>query len=161
MLEENVFKTRFKKKLEMSFLKAISWFLLSNWIITFVITLSERIFWDYDVQQIKLSFNLRHKNRLTIYCYKSRFHWIFRGIFGIKNEKSFLILTSSFKNWWVRKNSNLRPSLYQSDILTNWTTDPYFTFWFQAIVLLIPESSKRDIQTVVFGWPLSCKWFSL
>ena len=23
------------------------------------------------------------------------------------------------KNWWVRKNSNLRPSLYQSDILTN------------------------------------------
>ena len=32
-----------------------------------------------------------------MYCYKSRFHWIFRGIFGIKNEKSFLILTSSKK----------------------------------------------------------------
>ena len=37
------------------------------------------------------------------------------------------------KEWWVRKNSNLRPSLYQSDILTNWTTDPYIIFWFQAI----------------------------
>lgn len=27
--------------------------------------------------------------------------------------------TLRLKNWWVRKNSNLRPSLYQSDILTN------------------------------------------
>lgn len=41
------------------------------------------------------------------------------GTSGIKND---LIISDSnlikFK-WWVRKNSNLRPPLYQSGILTN------------------------------------------
>ena len=56
------------------------------------------------------------------------------------------------RKWWVRKNSNLRPSLYQSDILTNWTTDPILFSDFGTLVLLIPESfSKRDIQTVDLG----------
>ena len=53
----------------------------------------ERIFWDYDVQQIKLSFDLRHKNRLTIYCYKSRFHWIFT--WNIWNQKWKIIFDSN------------------------------------------------------------------
>ena len=90
------------------------------------------------------NFNLRHKNRLTMYCYKSRFRRYF-GISGIKDNELSLIPTSSnmrarhtslklcatpklsalcLKIWWVRKNSNLRPPLYQSGILTNWTTDP-------------------------------------
>ena len=55
--------------------------------------------------------------------------------------------------WWVRKNSNLRPSLYQSDILTNWTTDPIIKILKQAVIPLIPEfCSKRDIQTVALGF---------
>ena len=98
MLEENVFKIILKETWN-EFFKHLSWFLLSfNWIITFVITLFRK-----NILRLRCStnqifrFNLRHKNRLTICCYKSRFHWIFIGIFGIKNEKSFLILTSSKK----------------------------------------------------------------
>ena len=102
----------------------------------------------------------RHKNRLTIFCYKSRFHWIFFGIFGIKNDFSFLILTSSKKlvGQEELESSTFAVSERHSNQLNYW---PITFSDFKPLVLLIPESSKRDIQTVVFGWPLSCKWFSL
>ena len=37
------------------------------------------------------------KTDLQYIANKSRFHWIFIGIFGIKNAKTFLILTPSKK----------------------------------------------------------------
>ena len=68
-------------------------------------------------------FNSRHKNRFTMYCIKADSE---DNPWNIWNHKRFVRFwfQPHLKIWWVRKNSNLRPSLYQSDILTNWTTDP-------------------------------------
>ena len=94
--------------------------------------------------------NSRHKNRFTMYCIKAdsednpwniwnhkRFvrFWFQPHLLVFcpsvasnrRDTEFFLIVRDARDNknsWWVRKNSNLRPSLYQSDILTNWTTDP-------------------------------------
>ena len=96
-------------------------------------------------------FNSRHKNRFTMYCIKADSEDIPRNIWNHKrfvrfwfqphqnhylefcppspdglrwDTQIFNACEARLKIWWVRKNSNLRPSLYQSDILTNWTTDP-------------------------------------
>ena len=144
--------------------KHLSWFLLS-----IELSLSWLLFFRKNILRLRcstnqiafLQFNLRHKNRFTIYCFESRFHWIIHiGIFGIKNDKSFLISTPSKKlvGQEELESSTFAVSERHSNQLNYW---PVYTFWSQAIVLLIPESSKRDIQTVALGWPLSCKWFSL
>ena len=150
MLEENVFKIILKETWN-EFFKHLSWFLLS----LIELSLSWLLF-RKNILRLRCStnqifrFNLRHKNRLTIFCYKSRFHWIFRGIFGIKNEKSFLILTSSKKlvGQEELESSTFAVSERHSNQLNYW---PINISDFKPLVLLIPESSKRDIQTVGFG----------
>lgn len=165
----------------MSFL-SISWFLLS------LIELScfhdysfRKNFWDYDVHPSTFHFaeihptirRRRHKNRLTMYCYKSRFRgyskyleskvWITSDSNPIK-RKNFCSFRPSvqapprhsffqrfaWKKWWVRKNSNLRPPLYQSGILTNWTTDPAFR-----------HIQKEIFRQSLWIWPISCYRYSL
>ena len=81
----------------------------------------------------------RHKNRLTIYCIKA--DSIGYSMRNIWNQKWIVIFDSNLikNSWWVRKNSNLRPSLYQSDILTNWTTDPCYH-------ILISSHSSADTR---------------
>ena len=77
-----------------------------------------------------------------MYCYKSRFRGyskyleskvdytsdsnlikkkklLFFPSVGTSTAETLNFSTLCLKNWWVRKNSNLRPPLYQSGILTN------------------------------------------
>ena len=55
-----------------------------------------------------------------MYCCKSRFRRYYLEHLESKITNIFdSNLIIRLKIWWVRKNSNLRPPLYQSGILTN------------------------------------------
>ena len=186
MLEENVFKIILKETWN-EFFKHLSWFLLS----LIELSLSWLLF-RKNILRLRCStnqifrFNLRHKNRLTMIAYKKQIpldiHWNiwnqkWKIIFDSNLIKSFALAvrrlqttaatlnfsTLRLKNWWVRKNSNLRPSLYQSDILTNWTTDPTDKFWNQAISSADTRitNQKEIFRQSHLGWPFSWKRFSL
>ena len=155
----------------MSYFK-LSWFLLSllnyhknSWLLVRKIFLRLRCTFVYaSLRRNRLREQMRwrwHKNRLTMYCYKSRFHWIFIGIFGIKNDFSFLISTSSKKMVGQEEleSSTFAVSERHSNQLNYW---PINIFWFQAISSADTRIHQKEIfRQSHLGWPFSWKRFSL